>query len=150
DLGAAGTDIGSNSWVVGGSLTASGKPILANDPHLGPSLPGIWYQIGLQCGWPLNVVGFSLSGVPGVIIGHNDRIAWGLTNLGADVTDLYLEKLDGDRYFDGTGWRDLRTRKEVISVAGGDPVTITVRATGHGPLLSDRSAELLGIAKRPP
>jgi penicillin amidase len=150
DLGAAGTDIGSNSWVVGGSLTASGKPILANDPHLGPSLPGIWYQIGLHCDCPFSVVGFSLSGVPGVIIGHNDRIAWGLTNLGADVTDLYLEKLDGDRYFDGTGWRDLRTRKEVISVAGGDPVTITVRATGHGPLLSDRSAELLGIAKRPP
>jgi len=145
-----GIGIGSNSWVVSGSLTASGKPLLANDPHLRPSIPGIWYQVGLHCGCPFNVAGFSLSGIPGVIIGHNARIAWGLTNLGPDVTDLYLEKIDGERYFDGTGWRDLASRQEVIKVAGGAPVSIEVRATRHGPLLSDRSADLLGIATRPP
>lgn len=149
-LGVDGTGIGSNSWVVSGSLTGSGMPLLANDPHLAPSIPGIWYQVGLHCTCPYNVAGFSMSGVPGVLIGHNDRIAWGLTNLGPDVTDLYLEKIDGEQYFDGTGWRDLASRREVIEVAGGTPVTITVRATGHGPLLSDRSADLLGVAARPP
>lgn len=149
-LGGGGAGIGSNSWVVSGSLTKSGKPLLANDPHLSPSLPGVWYQVGLHCSCSFNVAGFSLSGIPGVIIGHNTRIAWGLTNLGADVTDLYLEKIDGDRYFDGTRWRDLTSRREVINVAGGTRVPITVRATRHGPLLSDRSADLLGIAARPP
>ena len=149
-LGADGEGVGSNSWVVSGSLTTSGKPLLANDPHLSPSMPGIWYQVGLHCTCQYNVTGFSMSGLPGILVGHNDRIAWGLTNLGPDVTDLYLEKVDGGRYYDGTGWRDLISRQEVINVAGGSPVTITVRATKHGPLLSDRSADLLGIAKRPP
>jgi penicillin G amidase len=149
-MGLTGAGVGSNSWVIGGSLTASGLPLLANDPHLSPSMPGIWYQVGLHCGCPYNVAGFSLSGVPGVIIGHNDRIAWGLTNLGPDVTDLYLERIDGERYFDGAGWREIGSRQEVIEVAGAAPVTITVRETGHGPLLSDRSADLLGIATRPP
>ncbi|MGH8881802.1 MAG: penicillin acylase family protein, partial [Stackebrandtia sp.] len=145
-----GRGIGSNSWVVSGSLTATGKPLLANDPHLAPSMPGIWYQVGLHCRCSYNVAGFSLAGIPGVVIGHNNRIAWGLTNLGPDVTDLYLERLKGDRYFDGSGWRKLTQRREAIKVAGEKPVTITVRATEHGPLLSDRSAELLGIADRPP
>ncbi len=149
-LGVTRAGIGSNAWAVSGALTASGKPLLANDPHLAPSMPGIWYQVGLHCTCPVNVAGFSLSGIPGVIIGHNARVAWGLTNLAPDVTDLYLEKVDGDRYFDGTGWRDLASRQEVIKVAGGPPVTITVRATRHGPLLSDRWAELFGIAARPP
>ncbi|GAA2988024.1 penicillin acylase family protein [Streptosporangium longisporum] len=146
-LGSGGPGIGSNSWVVGGALTASGKPLLANDPHLGSSQPNVWYQVGLRCECRLNVQGFSLSGLPGVMIGHNDRVAWGLTNLAPDVTDLYLEKLDGERYFDGTGWRDLTTRQEVIKVAGGAAVPLTVRSTKHGPLLSDRSAELFGIAR---
>ncbi len=149
-LGDGGRGIGSNSWVIGGEHTTTGKPLLANDPHLSSSMPGIWYQIGLHCACSFNATGFSFSGVPGVVIGHTDRIAWGFTNLGPDVTDLYLEKLDGDRYFDGQQWAPVTTREEVIKVAGGDPVTITVRSTKHGPLLSDRSQELLTIASAPP
>ncbi|MFI9848311.1 penicillin acylase family protein [Nonomuraea sp. NPDC051941] len=142
--------IGSNSWVVSGALTASGKPLLANDPHLAASLPGTWYQIGLRCSCAYNVQGFTMPGLPGVVTGRNERIAWGLTNLPADVSDLYLEKVDGERYFDGKAWRALDSRQEVIKVAGGEPVTITVRATRHGPLLSDRRADMLGVAARPP
>jgi penicillin amidase len=145
-----GDGVGSNSWVVSGALTDSGKPLLANDPHLGTSIPGIWYQVGLHCNCAYDVEGFSLSGLPGVVVGHNDRIAWGLTNLGADVTDLYLEKVDGNRYFDGAGWRSMDAREEEIRVAGGEPVTITVRSTKHGPLLSDRWRPVQVIAALPP
>ncbi|MEO7268266.1 MAG: penicillin acylase family protein, partial [Knoellia sp.] len=85
-----GDGIGSNSWVVGPGMSATGKPLLANDPHLSPGQPGIWYQVGLHCRktsdqCPLDVSGFSFSGVPGVVIGHNNRISWGFTNLGPDV-----------------------------------------------------------------
>ncbi|HEX6870979.1 MAG TPA: penicillin acylase family protein [Micromonosporaceae bacterium] len=148
-MGDGGSGIGSNSWVLSGSLTSTGKPMLANDPHLSPSMPGIWYQMGLHCTCAVNVAGFTFAGVPGVVIGHNARIAWGFTNLDPDVTDLYLEQLDGDKVFDGTSWVDLTTREEVITVAGGAPVTITVRSTKHGPLLSDRSKDLLTMAARP-
>ncbi len=133
----ASSGIGSNSWVVSGSKTGTGKPILANDPHLSPSQPGIWYQIGLHCECGLNVAGFSFSGVPGVVIGHNARIAWGFTNLGPDVIDLYLE--------DSTA--QIESRQETVKVAGGADVTITIRSTKHGPLISDASDELKKIAK---
>ena len=148
-IGDGGPGIGSNSWVIGGEHTASGKPMLANDPHLSPSMPGIWYQMGLHCECDFNVAGFTFSGVPGVVIGHTDRIAWGFTNLDPDVTDLYLEKVEGDRVFDGTQWIPLTTRQETIKVAGGEPVTITVRSTKHGPLVSDRSENLLTAAGVP-
>jgi penicillin amidase len=148
-LGNAAPGIGSNSFVISGNLTNTGKPLLANDPHLSASMPGIWYQMGLHCDCPYNVEGFTFSGVPGVVIGHNERIAWGFTNLDPDVTDLYLEKVDGDKVFDGTQWTPLTTRVETINVAGGAPVTIRVRSTRHGPLLSDRSQELLTTAARP-
>ncbi len=134
--------VGSNSWVLSGDLTSTGKPLLANDPHLAPSLPGIWYQVGLHCrvlsaACPYDVSGFTFSGVPGVIVGHTDRFAWGITNLGPDVTDFYLEKVTGDTYeLDGRSL-PLATRQETIAVAGADPVTITIRSTGHGPVLSD-------------
>ncbi len=144
-----GPGVGSNSWVVSGEHTTTGKPLLANDPHLSPSMPGIWYQIGLHCRCDFDVAGFSFSGVPGVIIGHNDRIAWGFTNLGPDVTDLYLEQIDGNNVFDGIDWVPVTTREEVIAVAGADPVTITVRSTRHGPIMSDRSQEMLTIGARP-
>ena len=144
-LGDGGAGIGSNSWVIAGARTTTGKPLLANDPHLSPSMPGIWYQMGLHCECEFNVAGFSFAGSPGIVIGHNARIAWGFTNLGPDVTDLYLERLDGDRVLDGTDWVPLTTRSEVIRVAGGEPVTITVRSTRHGPLLSDRSSDLLAM-----
>lgn len=148
-IGDGSDGIGSNSWVISGSLTSTGKPLLANDPHLSPSMPGIWYQMGLHCECEFNMEGFTFSGVPGVVIGHNERVAWGLTNLDPDVTDLYLEKLDGDKVFDGTTWTDVQKRDEVIKVAGGDAVTITVRSTKHGPLVSDRSTDLLTMAETP-
>lgn len=134
--------IGSNSFAVAGSRTVSGKPLLANDTHLAPTMPGIWHQVGLHCrvksaDCRFDVSGFSFSGVPGVVIGHNDRVAWGLTNLAPDVTDLFLEDVQGDRYRSGQRMVELDVRTETISVAGGDPVTIRVRSTAHGPLLSD-------------
>ncbi|HYP72996.1 MAG TPA: penicillin acylase family protein, partial [Microbacterium sp.] len=94
-VGDAGEGIGSNSWVVSGANTDTGKPLLANDPHLGASLPSVWHQIQLKCSdvtdeCPFDVAGFSFSGLPGVVIGHNERVAWGFTNLTTDVTDLYL------------------------------------------------------------
>ena len=141
-LGVTGQGIGSNSWVISGSLTQSGAPLLANDPHLAPSMPSIWYQAGLRCRevneqCPYDVTGWTMSGVPGVFIGHNQSIAWGLTNLGPDVSDLALERVTGRKYeLDGKR-RPLLTRKESIRVAGGTEVPIEVRATGNGPIISD-------------
>ena len=124
--------------------SASGGALLANDPHLAPSLPGIWYQMNLQCrtvdaACPYTVGGFTFSGVPGVVIGHNDQIAWGFTNNGSDVADLAYEALNGDRYVRDGELIPLETRTETIEVAGGDPVEVTVRSTEWGPLLSDAS-----------
>ncbi|MFI6350625.1 penicillin acylase family protein [Streptomyces sp. NPDC050560] len=152
-LGPSGSGIGSNSWVVAGSHTISGKPLLANDPHLAPELPSIWYQMGLHCRsvsdkCQYNVTGYTFSGMPGVVIGHNDDIAWGMTNLGADVTDLYLEKLTSEGYQYGDKVLPFKTRQEVIKVAGGKSKTITVRETNNGPLLSDRSDELVTVGKK--
>jgi penicillin G amidase len=153
--GKGGDGIGSNAWAVAGSRTATGKPILANDPHLGPAMPSIWYQMGLHCApvgaaCPFDVAGSTFSGLPGVIIGHNARIAWGFTNLGPDVADLYLEQVRGDRYLYRGKWLPLSVRKETIRVAGGKPVPIEVRATRHGPLLSDASGDLRGVGKDAP
>ncbi|WP_431221449.1 penicillin acylase family protein [Leifsonia xyli] len=151
-MGPAGDGIGSNSWVVAGSHTASGKPLLANDPHLGPVLPSVWYQMGLHCRavgptCPFDVAGFSFSGFPGIIIGHNDRISWGFTNLGPDVADLFVEKVTGDTYeYDGTQV-PLIKRTERIHVAGGADVTITVRSTRHGPIVTDIGDAYAVIAK---
>ncbi|MBP6016185.1 MAG: penicillin acylase family protein [Candidatus Promineofilum sp.] len=131
--------LGSNNWVVGGEHTASGLPLLANDPHLGIQMPSIWYQIGLHApGW--NVTGFSFAGIPGVIVGHNDHIAWGVTNVGPDVQDLYIEKLNPDNpnQYEYMGeWRDMNLIEEVIKVNGGEDVVLTARETLHGPIISD-------------
>jgi penicillin amidase len=137
-----GAGIGSNSWVVSGEHTATGSPMLANDPHLGLAAPSIWAQVGLHCdavgdACPFDVTGFSFAGFPGVIIGHNPELAWGITNLGADVTDFFVERTQDDSYqVDGT-WNEMTTRTEVIKVAGADDVTLEVRSTGHGPIISD-------------
>lgn len=137
-----GDGIGSNSWVVAGKYTKSGKPLLANDPHLALTVPGIWYQAGLHCrtvsrDCPFDVAGFGFSGMPGVFIGHNRNIGWGFTNMGADVTDFYLEKIDGSSYrLDGKNV-PLKQRTEHIKVAGSSAVTINVRSTDHGPIVSD-------------
>ncbi|HEU5144645.1 MAG TPA: penicillin acylase family protein [Dermatophilaceae bacterium] len=137
-----GEDIGSNSWVVGGSRTSSGKPLLANDTHLSLGIPSIWSQVNLQCRTvstecPFRVSGFSFAGMPGVIIGHNAKISWGVSNLGPDVTDFYLEQITGDTYLrDGVPAR-LTQRTETIKVAGGADVDVVVRETVHGPILSE-------------
>jgi penicillin amidase len=151
-----GKGLGSNGWVVDGEHSTTGRPILANDPHLGISVPGIWYQMGLHCNdvgdaCPFDVTGYTFSGLPGVVIGHNQDIAWGFTNLGPDVTDLYLEKIEGQQYeYDGK-LRDLELRDETIEVLGRDePFTFTVRSTRHGPLLSDVSAELSTVGANSP
>jgi penicillin G amidase len=151
-----GKGLGSNGWVVDGEHSTTGRPILANDPHLGVSVPGIWYQMGLHCNevgdaCPFDVSGYTFSGLPGVVIGHNLHIAWGFTNLGPDVTDLYLEKIEGQQYeYDGR-LRDLELRDETIEVLGREePFTFTVRSTRHGPLLSDVSAELSTVGANSP
>ncbi|MFE9411697.1 penicillin acylase family protein [Streptomyces sp. NPDC006704] len=141
-LGPQGTGIGSNSWVVSGSRTTTGKPLLENDPHLTPSLPGIWYQVGLHCtrsgpDCPYDVTGFTFAGMPGVVIGHNADISWGFTDLGAADSDLFVEKVSGSGYEYKGERLPLTVRKETIKVAGGHPVDLTVRSTRHGPLISD-------------
>ncbi|WP_329615695.1 penicillin acylase family protein [Streptomyces brevispora] len=154
-LGPNGTGIGSNSWVVSGKYTTTNKPLLANDPHLAPQLPSLWYQMGLHCRavsatCKYDVAGYTFSGMPGVIIGHNQDIAWGFTNLGADVTDLFLEKVSEDGYqYDGKV-KPFITREETIKVAGGRDRRITVRETNNGPLVSDRSGELEKVGQKAP
>jgi penicillin amidase len=151
-LGPAGNDIGSNSWVVAGSHTASGKPLLANDPHLGAVEPSVWYQVGLHCATvstacPFNVAGFSFSGLPGVVIGHNQSIAWGFTNLGPDVADLFLEKVTPKGYeYDGA-IVPFAARHETITVAGGKSVRLTIKSTNHGPIVTGLTGDYTTIAK---
>ncbi|WP_345282550.1 penicillin acylase family protein [Kitasatospora albolonga] len=155
-LGRQGQGIGSNSWVVDGKHTTTGKPLLANDPHLGPANPSIWYQMGLHCrttgpACGFDTAGFTFAGMPGVVIGHNKDVAWGFTNLGADVTDLYLEKVTGpDTYLVDGQERKFETRKETIKVAGGEDRTIVVRTTDRGPLISDKSTEQQNVGKYAP
>lgn len=166
-----GADIGSNNWVISGSNTASGLPILANDPHLNIQMPSIWYEIGLHCrplseACPYDVVGFSFVGAPAVIAGHNQRIAWGVTNLNPDVQDLYIIRVNPDnpyQYEYNGEWRDMEVVTETIRIGGGmepredDPATercegvrdlpltpdgaleITVRITHFGPIITDNT-----------
>lgn len=154
-IGPAGNEIGSNSWVASGALTDTGAPILANDPHLGAVMPSVWYQMGLRCGvvsaeCPYDVAGFSFSGLPGIIIGHNDTIAWGLTNLGPDVADLYMEKVTATGYELDGAEQPFLSRSETIKIAGADPVTIEVRATGRGPIVTDIAKNFSNIASKYP
>jgi penicillin amidase len=152
-LGPLGDGIGSNSWAVSGSLTDSGNALLANDPHLSIQMPSIWFQVDMHCqpktdACPYEMAGFSFAGVPGVVIGHNDRIAWGYTNAGPDVMDLYIEKVNPDnpnQYEVNGQWVDFETRSETISVSGGEPVELTVRSTRHGPVVSDTFGPLKDV-----
>jgi penicillin amidase len=153
-IGAGDEGIGSNSWVVSGAHTASGEPILANDPHLSISAPGVWSQVGLRCApvtadCPYDVAGFSFAGMPGVVIGHDAQLAWGLTNLGPDVSDFFLERVvDGEQVVDG-GRVPLTERHETIKVNGGADVDLTVRSTTHGPILSDVLDDLDAVRGSP-
>ncbi|HEY8068895.1 MAG TPA: penicillin acylase family protein [Burkholderiales bacterium] len=135
--------LGSNNWVVSGERSASGKPLLANDPHLGLTAPPVWYFAHISAPG-LNVIGATLPGVPGVILGRNQRIAWGFTNTGPDVQDLYIEKLDaGGGYLAPDGPRQFQVIEETIRVKGAEPEKLRVRVSRHGPVISDvvRSAK---------
>lgn len=99
---------GSNNWVIGGSRTASGKPLLVNDPHLGNRIPSIWYLAHMQ-GGRINAIGATFPGLPAIVIGHNERIAWGVTNTGPDVQDLYIERIDAQNYVEYNGQREPAT-----------------------------------------
>jgi penicillin amidase len=130
--------VGSNNWVLAGRRTVSGKPLLANDPHLGLTAPSVWYFAALQAPG-VDVIGATLPGLPGVVLGRNDRVAWGMTNTGVDQQDLYLERLnpdDASEYETPAGWQRFATRTERIGVRGADPVELVVRESRHGPVLS--------------
>jgi penicillin amidase len=138
--------VGSNDWVVSGERTLSGKPILANDPHLGFGMPSVWIMNGLHCrtiddGCRWDVVGVTFPGAPAVVLGHNARIAWGATNVGPDTQDLFVEKPDpadpdGHYLYQGASIA-YDVRHETIKVGGGADVEIDIRSTRHGVVLSD-------------
>ena len=142
---------GSNAWAVAGAHTASGKPLLANDPHLEYSAPATWYQVHLEAPG-LNVTGVSLPGVPAIIVGHNDRIAWGVTNLGFDVQDLYIEKLDPNtgRYLFQGQQQQARLERETIRVKGAKPVEFSQWVTRHGPVIAREQIRPWRCAGPPP
>lgn len=139
----------SNNWVVSGKRTVSGKPLLANDPHIPASAPSVWYLTELSDPG-MHVTGVTFPGAPGIVVGHNERIAWGVTNLGPDVQDVYLEKFDKEnplRYQTPNGWRDAEVRHEVIKVRKGftdtatDDQTLDVTITRHGPIVLEKNSE---------
>jgi penicillin amidase len=136
------SEIGSNNWALSGSKTTTGKPILANDPHLGVSNPSPWYQVHLTAlDGSMDVAGFGFAGTPGIVTGHNRDIAWGVTNTGIDVMDIFVEKLDAaarpGQYQSGSSWVPLQYITETIKVKGAETITHVVRLTGHGPILTD-------------
>ncbi|MGF1610442.1 MAG: penicillin acylase family protein [Kiloniellales bacterium] len=129
----------SNAWVLAGSKTASGKPILANDPHLGLTAPGLWYLVRIETP-ELTLAGASAPGVPFVLVGHNGDVAWGQTTTHGDTQDLFIEQIapdTADSYVTPEGPRRFTTRRETILVRGEEPVELTVRETHHGPVISD-------------
>ncbi|PUE43612.1 penicillin acylase family protein [Limnohabitans sp. Hippo3] len=149
---------GSNNWVVPGSRTVSGKPLLANDPHLALSSPAIWYYAHLQAPAgelpgghkhpALDVIGATLPGLPFVVLGRTQGVAWGFTNTGPDVQDLYLEQLDAAKpgqYRTPEGWAAFAERSETIRVKGQADVALKVRSTRHGPVISDVQPQYQGL-----
>jgi penicillin amidase len=150
--GSGAGEIGSNSWAVAGSGTASGKAILSNDPHLPTSIPSVFAQVGLHCrtlseACPFDVSGFSMASVPGVVIGKNTKIAWGLTTSYVDAQDLYLEDVQGDTVLAGDKYVPLNVITEEIRVRGEDqPRSIRIRSSQHGPLLSDVDQRLQQVS----
>jgi penicillin G amidase len=140
-----GPGLGSNSWVVSGDLTDSGLPYLANDPHLGIQMPSIWYEVGLHCNernadCPISVVGVSFAGTPSIVIGHNHFAAWGFTNVGADVQDLYRLEINPDnpnQYMLDGEWVDFELVEETIAVNGSDDIPMTLRYSVWGPVVSE-------------
>jgi penicillin G amidase len=144
----AGGDVqpGSNAWAVSGAHTASGKPLLSNDPHLEYSLPGIWYMTHLEAPG-IDVSGVALPGTPGIMIGHNQRIAWGITNLGFDVQDLYIEQIDErtGRYVYQGQPQQAREEREIIRVKGSMPTDLRIWVTRHGPIFVRDNNALMAL-----
>lgn len=135
---------GSNNWAIDGHKSATGKPILANDPHLGFSLPAIWYTAHLVAPG-LDVIGVTFPGFPYAVIGHNDRVAWGLTNLQSDAVDYFMEKTDAahpGQYFYKGSWRALDRREEDVPVRGDKPYHLVIESTAHGPLVTTHGVRL--------
>jgi penicillin amidase len=134
----------SNEWVLSGARSATGMPLLANDPHLGLGAPSLWYLVRIVTP-ELTLVGATAPGVPILVLGHNGRIAWGLTTTGADTQDLFIETVDPgdwDRYLAPGGRLPFEVRNETIAVRGGDPVDLAIRSTRHGPVVSDLDPDL--------
>ncbi|MGB8986470.1 MAG: penicillin acylase family protein, partial [Candidatus Sulfotelmatobacter sp.] len=128
---------GSNDWVVSGAHTVTGKPLLSNDMHLGHQMPNLWYEAHLKSG-NLDVAGVTLPGMPYVIVGHNQRVAWAFTNVGPTVTDVFIENFNPEgAYQTPQGWQQPGHRQEVIHVKGKPDVTIDVKITRHGPIISE-------------
>ncbi|MDQ6680823.1 MAG: penicillin acylase family protein [Pseudomonadota bacterium] len=145
--------VGSNNWVVHGTHTETGKPLLANDPHLKLSAPALWYFARLEAPG-FKVAGATMPGLPFVVLGQNESVAWGFTNTGPDVQDLYIERIKADdpaQYQTPDGWARFDTFDETVKVKGGADVRIAVRATRHGPVISDSgvAAGLTGTAAKP-
>ncbi|HZW96412.1 MAG TPA: penicillin acylase family protein [Candidatus Eremiobacteraceae bacterium] len=136
---------GSNDWVVSGAHTVTGKPLLSNDMHLGHQMPNLWYEAHLTVNTTVNtkssnfdVAGVSLPGMPYVIVGHNQRIAWGFTNVGPTVADAFIENFNSQgAYQTAKGWQQPEHRTEVIHIKGAPDVTVDVRITRHGPIITD-------------
>ncbi|WP_236635710.1 penicillin acylase family protein [Polynucleobacter hirudinilacicola] len=142
DLPGGKDGIGSNNWALGGKLTASGKPLLANDPHLGLSAPAIWYFAHLDAPG-MNVIGGTLPGIPGVVLGRTDKFAWSFTNTNPDVQDLYIEQIDPSNpgmYRGPDGLLPFKVHQEIIDVKGSPSITFLVKETRHGPVISDSYA----------
>ena len=129
--------VGSNNWVVSGAHTVSGKPLLSNDMHLGHQMPNLWYEAHLHCG-NFDAAGVTLPGLPYVIVGHNQRIAWGFTNVGPTVEDVYVETFNpAGKYQTPEGWKTPEHRSEIIHVKGKEDVTVDVALTRHGPIITE-------------
>ncbi len=136
-IGLAAEASGSNNWAVSGARSATGSPLIAGDPHLPPSMPGIWYQVGLTLGERF-VRGASLPGMPGVYMGQNNDVCWTFTNVMADVQDLFVERVEGERYLFEDEWRPLELVREEIAVKGrAEPEVLDVRVTHHGPIVNE-------------
>jgi penicillin amidase len=143
--------VGSNNWVLDGTRTTTGKPLLANDPHLKLTTPALWYFARLHAPG-FNVAGATMPGLPMVVLGQNDQLAWGFTNTAPDVQDLYLERIHADdpaQYQTPDGWARFESFDEVIKVRGGEDVPMTVRTTRHGPVISDAGGPSEGLTGAP-
>ena len=149
-LGMDGTVMGSNSWVINGNKTESGKPILSNDPHLGTKHPSWWYEMHLK-GGKFNISGVCLPGMPIPIIGQNENAAWGFTNIMIDDMDFFIEKINPNnpnQYKHDNSWKEITIRKETIKLKSGSDTTITVRSTHHGPIITDIHGSLKNSKKQ--